>query len=131
MPSPYARLDTTVVLQGAHGRMNVLHLEKGLILATQHDELGYRAERLQQLEQIGLGDLVPDVPDVDHLGRLRHPAAALVGGFKREEDLGFCPAEGETEGRRRWREGRRAAGAFCFGFGRKERDRNGSAICVS
>jgi hypothetical protein len=93
-----------------------------LILGTQHDGLGDRAERLHQLNQVGLrrtddkekhrlsaravkkrnlsfrktriapagteprktkvrnlsplshlGDLVADVPDVDHLGRLRHP----------------------------------------------------------
>jgi hypothetical protein len=94
-----------------------------LILGTQHDGLGDRAERLHQLNQVGLrrtddkdkhrlsaravktkssfrktriapgteskktkvrdlallsylGDLVPDVPDVDHLGRLRHPSQA-------------------------------------------------------
>jgi hypothetical protein len=92
-----------------------------LILGTQHDGLGDRAERLHQLNQVGLrrtddkekhrlsawalktksfiqenknrprhtepkktkvrnlsplshlGDLVADVPDVDHLGHLRHP----------------------------------------------------------
>jgi hypothetical protein len=96
-----------------------------LILGTQHNDLGHRAERLHQLKQIGLrrtaddkekrrhgawavkkeiliqknnpitpdrrkkeskkrkvgdlapvshlGDLLADVPDVDHLGRLRHP----------------------------------------------------------
>lgn len=69
-PAPQLRYARGEVVDHRRGRGLVTHLEEGLVLSLEHEDVRHAAERDAQVDDLGLRDVIRNVADVDDARRL-------------------------------------------------------------